>query len=131
MASSFSLMKKNQKIKLEKSFHPQGQTPWPAFSSRPLPAFVLGGISILFLIIKRVLSADKLRAKSGKTMVGGAAAGAYNICEAWLRAPWGNFCGPRFFRKYFCFLKGAQESFAVCLICRAKAQCGKEASLLT
>jgi hypothetical protein len=39
MASSFSLMKKNQKIKPEKSFHPQGKTPWPAFSGRPLPAF--------------------------------------------------------------------------------------------
>ena len=36
------------------------------------------------------------------------------FAEAWLRAPWGNFCGPRF-----------------SLICRAMALCGKEASLLT
>jgi len=38
-------MKKNQKIKPEKSFPAQGIYAWPAFSGRPLPAFVLVGVN--------------------------------------------------------------------------------------
>jgi hypothetical protein len=40
-------------------------------------------------------SADKLRAKSGKTVMGGEAAGAYNICEAVAMGALGQFLRPQ------------------------------------
>jgi hypothetical protein len=80
-----------------------------------LPAFVLGGVSVYVLINRSKIRQQKSFGRDQeKATLDCAAAGHTTFAEAGLRAPWGNFCGPRFL-----------------LICRAKAPCGKEASLLT
>jgi hypothetical protein len=78
-----------------------------------LPAYVFVGVRISFLIIKRFPSAEKLRAKSGKTVLGCAAAGHSNICE--VRAT----------------SIGAIFAAQVLPDLQRKGLCGKEASLLT
>jgi hypothetical protein len=69
------------------------KNPSPLEARLPGPRFPAGLCPLLCAVVligyvlingSKIPSADKLRAKSGKTMVGGAAAGAYNICEAWL-----------------------------------------------
>jgi hypothetical protein len=80
--SPFSLDEKGPKNQAGKNLPRSGQNTLARFSGRPLPAFVHGVFNAYVLILIFPQSAEKLRAKSGKTVVGGAAAGAYNICEA-------------------------------------------------
>ncbi|MEO8949638.1 MAG: hypothetical protein ABI308_14590 [Mucilaginibacter sp.] len=61
-------MKKNQKIKPQKSFPARGKTPRPAFCGGPLPAFVRVGVNVYVHINNsKISSAEKLRVKSGST----------------------------------------------------------------
>jgi hypothetical protein len=73
---------------------------------------------VIFLLIVNP-SADKLRAKSGKTVVGVRLQGHTTFAEARLCAL-GQFLRPQVFSQVFLFFKGAQESSAVFLICSAR-----------
>jgi hypothetical protein len=97
MASPFSLMKKYQKIKPEKTFHPQGKTPWPGFPAGLCPLLISLVLMIMcLLMIVKFRQQKSFGRNQGKRWWVVRLQGHTTFAK---RGPvrMSNFCGPRFY----------------------------------
>ena len=109
---TFSLMKKYQKIKSEKTFRPRGQTPWPGF-----PAGLCPLLLVFLFDVNALIKHRRQQISFGRNQV--------KAMMDW------RLRGIQHLQKHGYERLRATVAAQVLPDLQRKAQCGKEASLLT
>jgi hypothetical protein len=86
-------MQSNQTSSRKNPSAREARLPGPRFAAGlcPLLLAFLFGVNALIKHCRQQISFGRNQVKA---MMGWCGCGAYNICEAGLSAPWGNFCAP-------------------------------------